>query len=251
MKKEYLEKIALTRNARGVWDLDPLKGCKEGIENNPRGCYGICYAANIAKFRGYDFGKVVKRVFVSEEHENEIYSQIKKIPFVRLGVSCDPSSNWYHTLNIAEKIRKYQKNIVVVTKHWNELSEIQLKRLNGITLNTSVSALDTYDNIKKRVFWYNRLKVYCNSVLRVNTAKFNTNNENGKMYNKIQNELLRNDKVIDNVLRFPKSHKLVKDETIIVNKEKFLDDNVNVSRNDSNSFLGYCESCPDKCGINL
>lgn len=248
---EYTHKITLSQNERGVWDLDPFKGCSDGLENNPNGCYGVCYAANIAKFRGYDFSKTIKRDFIDEKHEQKIFNKLKQIPFVRMGVSCDPSYNWYHTLNIVEKIKKYQKNIVIVTKHWKELSDIQLKRLNGVVINTSISAIDKPEQIQKRIFWYNKLVFYCKSVLRVNTAKFNLENEQGSFYNKIQNDLLKNEKIIDNILRLPKSHKLVKEGVILTKKEKFLDTFISVSKNNDKTFLGYCRNCQEQCGINL
>ena len=42
--KKYKPVITLTKNKRGIWDLDTVKGCKSGIDNNPNGCYGDCYA---------------------------------------------------------------------------------------------------------------------------------------------------------------------------------------------------------------
>lgn len=114
--KKYLNKIELVKNFRGVYDLDPFKGCVNSKINNNTGCYGICYAARIAKSKGYNFGDVVKRYFIDDKHFKKIVKQLKNIPFVRLGVMCDPSFDWEHTLNIVDKIKPYQKNIVIVTR---------------------------------------------------------------------------------------------------------------------------------------
>jgi hypothetical protein len=59
--------------------------------------------------------------------------------------------------------------------------------------------------------------MYCNSILRVNTADFN----DIKLILK-QNELLNFEKVIDNILRFPKNNKLVKNGLVNVEKYNFL-----------------------------
>ena len=243
---KYLNKIELVKNYRGCWELDPFKGCVYAKLNNNKGCYEICYATKLAKTRGYDFGEVIKREFISEKHFDDISKKLKKIPFVRMGVMCDPSHNWEHTLNIVERIKPFQKNIVIVTKHQNILTDKQLLRLKGTIVNTSISALDNEKQIDIRLNQYNKLKNYCKSVLRVNTADFN----NQKL-KEIQNNLLNNENVIDNILRFPKEHKLVKEGIINVKKYIFLDTNVYASKHDENTFFSYCDKCPDMCGAEI
>jgi hypothetical protein len=253
--QDFKEVITLDKNARGCWGLDPLKGCSNklnkyqsmlGFEiHGSRGCYGVCYANRIATGYGYDFGKIVKRDFINEKHFNEIAEKIKRIPFVRLGISCDPSDNWEHTLNIVERIKPYQKNIVIITKHWQELTEKQCELLNGVCVNTSISALDNEFDIDKRLFWYHKLKDYCNSVLRVCTADFND-----IVLREKQNELLKNEKVIDNILRFPESNDLVQNGIINVKKYKFLDKECFASKHNENIYFSYCDSCNEQCGIN-
>ena len=244
--KEYLNKISLSKNSRGVYDLDPFKGCSNGMALNDKGCYGICYAAKIAKFRGYDFSKTVKRDFIDDKHLQKIGKELSKIKFVRLGVSCDPSFDWEHTINIIEKIRPFNNNIVVITKHWTNLTYKQCVRLKGVTVNTSISALDSELQLDNRMFWYNKLKEFCNSVLRVNTADFND-----EILKVKQDKLLSSEKVIDNILRFPKNHILVKDGIINISKHKFLDTEVYASKYNTNTFFGYCYDCKEQCGINL
>ncbi len=239
--KSYSNKITLFKNNRGVWDLDPFKGCEHAING---GCYGICYASRISISRGYDFSKIVKRDFVSKEHFKQVSEGLRGIPFVRMGVMCDPSYDWEHTLNIIQKIKPFNKDIVIITKHWNELKDEQLFKLKGTVVNTSISALDMEEHRNKMLFWYRKLKQHCRSVLRVNTADFN----NLKLDN-IQNELLLNENVIDNILRFPLNHNLVEQGIIKVAKHKFLDTYVYASRHDNNVFFGFCCDCKDQCGI--
>jgi len=239
--KAYKTKIQLVKTYRGVWELDTFKGCSHGTNN---GCYKICYAARLAKARGYDFTNVVKRDFVNQEHFNEIANKLRKIPFVRIGVMCDPSYDWEHTLNIIDRIRHYNKNIVIITKHWNELKEEQLYRLKGIVVNTSVSALDNEAQRTKMLSWYNKLKPYCRSILRVNTADFNDLD-----LRLVQDELLNNENIIDNILRFPKSNELVKKGVINVAKHKYLKSNIYASKHSDNIYIGFCNNCLDQCGI--
>jgi len=249
--KEYLDEITLEKNTRGVWILDPFKGCSESIKNNNKGCYGLCYATQAAKCRGYNFSKVVKRDFTNKQIYIDIIKQLKQINYVRMGSMCDPSHNWDHTLKIVDLIKPYIKNIVIVTKHLNELTEMQLIKLNGLIINTSVSALDDYYDLEKKMFWYYNLVFYCKSILRVNTAKFNLDNEQGIIYNQIQNDLISKDKVIDTVLRFPKKHRFIQENIILTSREKFMSKYVLASKNNPNTYLGYCANCKDKCGIYL
>ena len=254
--RSYIDKISLEQNARGVFGLDPLKGCSNktnkyntmlGFEvNGSRGCYGICYANRIASGYGYDFGKIIKRDFIDETHFNLIAKKLKEIPFIRLGVSCDPSDDWEHTIKIVKKIKPYQKNIVIITKHWQELNEAQCRSLKGVCINTSISALDNQYDIDKRLFWYHKLKDYCNSVLRVCTADFND-----IVLKEKQNELLKNENVIDNILRFPESHELVQNGVVNVKRYRFLDKECFASKHDENIYFGDCFKCPELCGISL
>lgn len=80
----------------------------------------------------------------------------------------------------------------------------------------------------------------------MNTADFNDKN-----LKNIQNDLLKNEKVIDNILRFPKNHYLVKKGIINVKKYKFLKTEVYASRHNDNTYFGFCDNCPEQCGINL
>lgn len=235
--RKYSKRISLEKNKRGVWSLDPFKGCNHN-------CYGICYAAKIAKFRGYDFNSVEQRDFRDRKQFLNIVNKIRNIPFIRMGVSCDPSYDWEHTLKIVEKIRPYNQNIVIITKHWNELTRQQCEKLKGICINTSISAMDSDDERVRRLYWYNELKKYCKSVLRVNTANFNDE----KLKN-IQNELLKNENVIDNVLRFEKKDNLVKNGIVNIKRYNFLNTKTLMSKHDDSIFTSYCRDCNDQCGI--
>jgi hypothetical protein len=264
--QKYTNKITLTKNGRGVWDLDTLKGCSGGLNANfvsycaglegfknithphkrSRGCYGLCYAQKISKFRGYDFSKPKRRDFIDDKHLQSIGRQLQKIEFVRIGVSCDPSDDWEHTIQIIEKIRPFIENIVVITKHWNNLTYNQCTRLKGVCVNTSISALDSVMEIDRRLFWYNKLKEHCKSVLRVNTASFNDANLSG-----LQDRLLKNDNVIDNILRFTRNHELVKNGIVNVKEYPFLSGKALASKHDESVFFGYCGDCKEKCGLAL
>lgn len=247
--RQYNTKISLIQNRRWIWDLDPFKWCYYWTLKNKRGCYWLCYAAKIAKFRWFDFTNVIYRDFVDDNHLKQIWRQLKKIEFVRLGTMCDPSHDWVHTINIINKIRPFIKNIVVITKHWTIISDEQLWQLNWICINTSISALDTNEQIRHRLEQYERLKPYCNSVLRVNTCDFRDNLFNEKK--NIQEMLLKKEKVIDNILRMPNDCRFVEWWLVQVKKVNYLDLEVNASKHNKDIFMWYCKNCKEKCWINL
>lgn len=252
--REFANKITLTKNFRGVYDLDTSKGCFSGIRNNPKGCYSDCYAARYSFKYGYDFAKTSLRHFENDKHKEKIIKQINKIelPFIRIGVSGDPSENWQHTLNVIEQIKECNKQIVIITKHWQLLNQKQLKQLSkyNVCINTSVSALDNQLLLKHRLSQYNTLKKYCNSVLRIISCDFNPKNKLGKQFNKIQDKLFNNDKVLDTVLRLYQKNEYVTSEILKIQKIKFLGKNCHFSMKNKNTFIGYCNECIDMCGIN-
>jgi len=251
--KTYLDKITLVKNSRGVWSLDPIMGCASGTTHTNGGCYESCYAARFAKRCGIDFSVSVKRHFKNAGHLQKIRNELSDLdmPFVRLGTNGDPSEDWNHTIDVCEKIKSTGVKIVIITKHWQSVPYLLLEKLKGICINTSISALDNDDLIEHRLHEYHRLKLYCNSVLRVNTCKFNLQTKEGKVLDNIQRTLLRNEFVLDNILRLPLSHKLVKSGIVLVDRTKFLKSKVYASVNDDKTYFGNCENCPDMCGINL
>lgn len=263
--KDYKNIISLSKNERGIWDLDTIKGCESGLIENPKGCYNDCYAYKTAKRYGINFGKSIERDFENELHKNSIVRQMEKIdmPFIRIGCSGDPSENWEHTINIINKIRtssqlslfdvSSKKQIVIITRHWNVLTDNQLKELSSfnICVNTSVSALDNDRLIEKSVHQYERLKPYCKSVLRVVTCDFNYQTSEGKIKAELQRKLLKNENVIDTVFRPSKNNIFVTSNLIKVKKMAFMKSMALVSKYNKKTFIGKCSNCLEMCGVNL
>lgn len=260
----FANKITLIQNSRGVYDLDASKGCCSGMAENDNGCYGDCYAARYSKRYGYDFSKTVLRYFENEAHKQSIRKQLNSIdmPFIRFGVTGDPSENWEHTIKIIEDIsrvyqlslfKEKQKEIVIITKHWNTLTNHQLEQLSelNVCVNTSVSALDKPGLLKIRLNQYNKLKYYCRSVLRVVSCDFNTENPTGNKLAAIQEKLFDNKYVLDNVLRVSLSNKLVVNGIINIEKVMFLKKESYISRFNKDTYIGHCSKCPEMCGVNL
>ena len=54
----YKDIISLSKNERGIWDLDTIKGCESGLLENDKGCYNDCYAFKTAKRYGIDFSSI-------------------------------------------------------------------------------------------------------------------------------------------------------------------------------------------------
>lgn len=265
--KTFLEKITLSKNSRGCYILDTVKGCLVCGKDKPLGCYGNCYALQIAKRYKLDFTHTVKRGFSREcdqlylfdasdqEHIGDIVHQIRNIdmPFIRIGEMGDPSYNWEHTINVCEILSIADKPIVIITKHWEVLTDNLLEKMQklNICVNTSISALDSKQEIAHRLNQYHRLKKFCKSVLRVVTCDFNTSIKDGIEKNELQNELLVNSKVIDTVFRPDKKNMYIESGLIRAESVKFLGSKCLVSMHDKSTFIGYCNDCPDMCGINL
>jgi len=253
--REYKPIITLTHNARGVYSLDTSIGCASGLRDNKRGCYNDCYAAKSAKHYGYDFSKTVLRYFTDKRHERKIINQINriKLDFVRIGTSGDPSEYWQHTINILKVIRNVNKQIVIITKHWTNLTDDHLQFLSTINvcINTSVSALDEPGLLINSLAQYHRLKPFCKSVLRIVSADFNLQNPTGAKLANLQHSLFKNEGTIDTVLRVNKNNPLVKDGVINVTQSTFLGKKAIISKLNKSTYFGGCATCHEMCGMNV
>lgn len=253
--REYSSKISLTKNSRGIYSLDTSIGCTSGMKNENGGCYNDCYAAKSSKLYGYDFSKTVLRFFENEKHRREILNKINRIPldFVRIGTSGDPSENWDHTFSILDKIKNCNKQIVIITRHWTNLTDSQLLFLSklNICINTSVSALDKPQLMTNCLLQYERIKPYCKSVLRVVSANFNLDNETGHKMAKIQYSLFNHKGTIDTVLRVGRSNIFVKDGIINVSESTFLGKKALISKFNKSTYFGKCSTCHEMCGLNV
>lgn len=265
--KSYKPVITLNRNSRGCYILDTIKGCSGCNASRPLGCYDNCYAQNIASRYRFDFSGVKKRDFERDDrqayfmgfqdtkHEGDIVRAIKNIdmPFVRIGEMGDPSEDWAHTIEVCKSISIVGKPIVIITKHWNAFPSSMLSEIEKLDLcvNTSISALDSDEEIEHRLNQHNRLKPYCKSVLRVVSCDFDKGTEEGTARHETQERLFQNDKVIDTVFRPYPNNPLVTNGIINVEKVQFLRSTVLSSRHNKNAYLGKCDTCPEMCGINL
>lgn len=251
--KNYQSLITLSKNGRGMWDLDVTKGCSIGMKESVNGCYGDCYAQRLAKIRGYDFSVTVLRHFKNLSHERNVINKINKvdIPFIRIGNSGDPSEAWEHTFNILQKIKRCNKEIVIITKHWNKIPDEFLDdlRMLKICINTSISALDSVEQIEYRLNEYNRLKPFCKSMLRVVSCDFNKENSTGLKLSLLQDDLFKNDNIIDTVFRPSKNNPLVIDEIIKTTVSKFMSGKQLMSKFNRKTYIGNCGNCIEKCGV--
>jgi len=240
--RNYSPIISLTKNSRGIYSLDTSIGCKSGMENELGGCYNDCYAAKSAKLYGYDFSKTILRSFKDEKHRKKIVIQISKIPmpFIRIGTSGDPSENWAHTLKILEQIQGCNKEIVIITKHWTNLTLNQINSLSkmNVCVNTSVSALDKKELRENCICQHKRMSKSFKCILRIVSCDFNKDHTEGLKFSKIQDSLFKNKNVIDTILRVNKSNKLISNEIINVEKTKFLGKNAIVSKYKKSTYFG-------------
>ncbi len=253
--KPYSNKISLIHNGRGVYCIDTTMGCASGMAANTGGCYNDCYAARTAKRYGHDFSKTVLRHFESQAHKRKILAEITKIkmPFIRIGASGDPSENWQHTFDILQTLAKCNTEIIIITRHWTLLTDEQLQLLStiNICINTSVSAVDNKEMLKRSIEQYNRIKPYCKSVLRIISCDFNLQNEAGARLANIQHSLFKNQSTLDTVFRPSKKNPFVVAGIVKVKEEVFNGKKQLASKFNRKTYMGKCSTCKEMCGVNV
>lgn len=251
--RNYSTKITLTENRRGIWILDPIMGCESGIKKDKQGCFSDCYAARNARIYGYDFNKNILRDFEDEKHLKSIIRKINSLdfPFIRMGNSGDPSEDWDHTIRIIESLKGINKEIVIITKHWNTLTQRQLNKLKvlDVCINTSISAID--ERLHESIIQYEILKKYCKSILRCVSFDFNIKNDKGLSYNLLQDWIFNTYDVLDTIFRCSKSNSLYTSGIINIKESKFLGDKCYISKFNPKSYFGNCNNCIENCGINM
>lgn len=247
----YRPFLSVVENRKGVLDCDTVKGCSHGTSTYPDGgCYGECYAYKNAKRYGMNFTvSVVRRI--KDAKKLFLYIKNHHSTWYRIGVSGDPSLNWEHTVSVCEVFRKTGKTPVIITKHWNILSDdhlLRLKKLKAI-INTSTSGLDSEIEITHRIGQFNRVSAFgLRSICRIVTCRYG-NTTFGKECNDKQMFLLSLGNKIDNPLRAGKNNKHVLSGDIVLTRRK---DSIGggkfVSLHRNDVYLGKCEYCPDQCG---
>ena len=250
--KRYAKRLTVEVNSKGVMDIDTVKGCSLGMKARPGvGCYGACYAHKIASLYGYDFPVSVSRKIIPEEMKM-IERKVKAHPsnWFRIGTMGDPSHDWEGTTKVCEWLGKL-KTPVIVTKHWVVASDEQLLRMKvaGVVFNTSISALDTEEELNHRLLQLYRIQgLGLTSVARIVSAKFGDTEEGHRM-SEIQTRLFKIKPQIDNPLRVSGTHELVKRGDIIIEKRKDINASVYMSVENPETHTGKCEDCTDQCGV--
>jgi hypothetical protein len=250
VRRHFTPRLSAVVNRKGVLDVDTVKGCTLGMEAHPAGgCYGLCYAAKMARARGFDFGHSVSRLPVDRA---AIERKVRAHPadWFRVGVMGDPCHDWALTLDVCEWLGKF-KRPVVVTKHWMPLCQEEVARLAscGAVVNTSISALDSIDERSYRLEQFKLLAgAGVRSVLRVVSVRCG-DTEQGRAWREVQDGLLGLAPVIDNPLRVPRSDPRVRRGDILAETHSDLGGRSSVSVHSRKAYVGPCEACPDQCGV--
>jgi hypothetical protein len=252
--RDYSPRLTATINKKGVLDIDTVKGCTLGMQKYPYGgCYGLCYAFNIADSMNFNFRKSVSRHIngFDREHIEDVVKR-HSLSWFRIGTMGDPSHDWDLTIEVCSWLSKY-KIPIIITKHWIQATDNQLIQLAlcGAIVNTSISPLDTIDEILYRLEQFKRLKSFgVKSILRIVSIKPGYTDLGIKL-KKYQDKLFKYEPFIDNPLRIPVDDKRVKEGHILVSKEKDVTGYRYISVDNKQSYIGNCQGCPDQCGINL
>jgi hypothetical protein len=163
----------------------------------------------------------------------------------------DPSHAWEHTVSIIEWLAPLAVP-VIVTKHWLTATEAQLSRLVacGTVLNTSVSALDTPAELGHRERQIGRYAALGGvSVARVVSCDFDQAHAEGRRMAEVQARLFTLSPVLDNPLRVPRTHTLVREGIIKVRLVRDLATERTMSLHSPATYVGHCAACPDQCGL--
>jgi hypothetical protein len=255
LPRHYSNVITVSINRKGVLDVDTVKGCSEGMRAYPRGgCYGECYAYKNARTYGFDFTESISRQFMGREHKGTIIKLMNNydIGWYRIGTAGDPCHDWKHTVAICWALWHTHKTPVIITKHWKILEDWMIDKLRHLRaiVNTSVSGMDTDDEIRHRISQLERLRLAgIRSVCRVVTCNYGQS-EWGKACREKQDYLLSLAPVIDNPLRARKSNPhVVAGDIIITRKNESVGGGRYVSLNSPAAYLGICSNCPDQCGV--
>lgn len=252
----YLPILTAVENAKGVLDVDTVKGCTQGMNAHPEGgCYGECYANKTASRYGIDFTASVSRKLTADNY-GDVFFAVKDFyaPWYRVGTAGDPSIDWENTISVCEALRGTGKIPVIITKHWKTLSDDDIERLKNVNavVNTSTSGLDTDAEMKHRVKQIERLRAAgVRSICRVVTCEYGTS-EWAQQCQAKQDYLLSLTPVIDNPLRASSNNERVMNGDIILTKiEEAIGGGKFVSLHNASIYLGTCNACPDQCGVEV
>lgn len=251
--RHYQPVLTAVENQKGVLDVDTVKGCTLGMKVRPDGgCYNECYAAKIAARYGIDFGVSVSRKLTAW-NRIPVFQAVRDFhaSWYRIGTAGDPCHDWENTVEVCEALKETGKQPVIITKHWQILNEGQMRRLAALSavINTSVSALDTPQELKHRIRQIKRMKDHgLVSVARVVTCHFG-DTEWGRDAKAKQDYLLTLTPVIDNPLRAPATNeRVIGGDILLTTRPDAIGGGKTISLHDQSVYLGTCGECPDQCG---
>ena len=253
--KHYSHILTVAENHKGVLDVDTVKGCTLGMKAYPQGgCYGECYANKIAVRYGFDFTTSISRRFLDREHMGTVTKMLLDFDhgWYRIGTHGDPCHDWNNTMVVVRALRHTKKIPVIVTKHWEILSDeqlIELKKLSAV-INTSTSGMDSDAELKHRVEQIERIRSFgIRSINRIVTCNYGSS-EWARICKEKQDYLLSITPIIDNPLRASKNNShVINGDILVENRIESIGGGKLVSINSNTAFLGACKDCPDWCGV--
>jgi hypothetical protein len=252
--RRYRPILTAVENAKGVMDVDTVKGCTRGMTAYPiGGCYGECYACRTATRYGIDFATSISRR-LSPSTRADVFCTVRdhRANWYRVGVAGDPCHDWENTLEVCEFLKPAGKVPVIITKHWRTLSGDDLSRLRALSavVNTSTSPLDTDAEIQHRIAQIARINdAGVHSVCRVVTCNFG-DSEWARSGKERQGYLLSLAPIIDNPLRARKTNpRVLSGDILLTRNETSIGGGKLVSPHRHDVYLGTCAACPDQCGV--
>lgn len=116
-------------------------------------CYGMCFSAISSWKNGIDFGKRIDNHLDEDIFSGDLQALPDSQKYVRCGWNSDPSWNWAVSTRMAELARETGILMIFITKFFKKMTDDIAQRLITVKaeMRVSVSALDTNEQLKKRL----------------------------------------------------------------------------------------------------
>ncbi|MDC9595144.1 hypothetical protein PSI17_16500 [Xenorhabdus sp. IM139775] len=116
-------------------------------------CYGMCFSAISSWKNGIDFGKRIDNHLDENIFSRDLQALPDSQKYIRCGWNSDPSWNWNVSTRMAELARETGILMIFITKSFKKMTDDIAQRLIAVKaeMRVSVSALDTNEQLKKRL----------------------------------------------------------------------------------------------------
>ncbi|PHM33229.1 hypothetical protein [Xenorhabdus innexi] len=174
-------------------------------------CYGMCFAAISSWRDGIDFGKRIDNYLDEDIFNCDLRALPDSQKYIRCGWNSDPSWNWSLSTRIAELARDANLLMIFITKAFRNIQDNIIQRLvtTRAEMRVSVSALDTNEQLKKRLEFIEQYRNAGGITVPIVLTGFFKDITLMERQKNIVNWMVKNDyPAAENSLRFPYNAKV-------------------------------------------